>query len=153
MRVDPRLAAAAALMTAVCILSPAPVRAADVGIRAGLYTDPTDPFIGAELLLGLSRQVFLNPNVEYVFRENETYMTFNGDFHYDFHTHGPAYVWLGAGLGVIYHNPEGPAESTTDVGANFLAGVGAKGRVIPYIQAKLIVKDNTQFSIAAGVRF
>ena len=152
MRLISRLVSTTALAVLVSLLSAAPARAANVGVRAGLYTDPTDPFVGAELLLGLSHRVYLNPNVEYIFRDNQTYMTFNGDFHYDFETHGP-YVWVGAGLAVIYHNPDGPVGANTDVGANILLGVGAKGDVIPYVQAKLIIKDNTQFVIAAGIRF
>jgi hypothetical protein len=152
MRINPRLVATTTLAALVSTLSAAPARAANVGVRVGLYTEPTDPFVGAELLLGLSDQVYLNPNAEYIFRDNQTYMTFNGDLHYDFRTHGP-YVWIGAGLAVIYHNPDGPAEATTDVGANLLLGIGARGRVIPYVQAKLVVKDNTQLVIAAGIRF
>jgi hypothetical protein len=152
MRINPSLVATTTLAVLVSLLSAGPARAADVGIRAGLYTEPTDPFIGAELLFRLSHQVYLNPNVEYIFSDNQTYMTFNGDFHYDFHTHGP-YVWIGAGLALIYQNPDGPAEGNTDVGANILLGVGARGRVIPYVQAKLLIKDDTQFVIAAGIRF
>ena len=147
-----RLIATTGVAALVSLVSAAPARAADVGVRAGLYTEPTDPFVGAELLFRLSHQVYLNPNAEYVFRDSQTYMTFNGDLHYDFHTHGP-YVWIGAGLAVVYHNPDGPAEANTDVGANILLGVGARGNVVPYVQAKLIVKDNTQFVIAAGIRF
>jgi hypothetical protein len=152
MRINARPVAALGLVTLVSLVSAAPARAANVGVRVGLYTEPTDSFVGGELLFRLSHQVFLNPNVEYIFRDGETFMTFNGDFHYDFHTHGP-YVWVGAGLAVIYHDPDGPAEGNTDVGANILLGVGARGRVIPYIQAKLIVKEDTQFVIAAGIRF
>jgi hypothetical protein len=47
----------------------------------------------------------------------------------------------------------GPADSQTDVGANFLFGVGARGDVIPYLQGKLIVSDDTEFVIAFGLRF
>lgn len=130
-----------------------PARAANFGFRTGLYADPTDAFVGVEGLFRVSHQIYLNPNIEYVFADNQTYMTLNADFHYDFHTHGSAYVWAGGGLGLIYHNPDGPADSNTDVGANLLAGVGLKGRVIPYLQAKVIIKDNTQFVMAVGVRF
>jgi hypothetical protein len=152
MRIDPRLVATTALAALATLSSAAPARAANVGIRFGVYTDPTDAFLGGEALFRLSRDVFVNPNIEYVFASNETYMTFNGDFHYDFHTHGP-YVWVGAGLAVIYQNPDGPTPSTTDAGLNLLVGVGARGSVIPYVQAKLIVKDHTQFVLAAGIRF
>jgi hypothetical protein len=135
-------------------LSTSTPAAADMfGLRAGVYTKVEKPFIGAELLVPLSHSVFLDPNVEYVFADAQTYMTFNADFHYDFPTHSPTYVWAGAGLAVIYSNPDGPAPSSTDVGANFIFGVGHRGPVIPYIQAKLIAKSDTEFVIGVGLRF
>lgn len=79
-------------------------------------------------------------------------MTFNADFHYDFPTHGPTYVWAGAGLAVLYSKPEGSG-SSTDVGADFIFGLGHRGPVVPYIQAKLIAKSDTEFVIGVGLRF
>jgi hypothetical protein len=128
--------------------------AADMfGVRAGFYTKAEEPFAGAELLVPLSHSVFLNPNVEYVFTEGRTYMTFNADFHYDFPTRGRTLVWAGAGLAVLYSNPEGQGDSSTDMGANFIFGVGRRGPVVPYVQAKLIAKDDTEFVIGVGLRF
>jgi hypothetical protein len=118
-----------------------PARADDAifGVRFGYYTSAEDAFLGAEALARLAPRVYFNPNVEYVFTDGSTYMTFNGDFHYDFPTHSHAFLWLGAGLAVIYVNPDGSTPSNTDVGANFLAGVGWKsGSVIPYFQLKVI---------------
>jgi hypothetical protein len=123
------------------------------GVRGGVYTDISEAFVGAELLLPVGHDIFVNPNIEYVFVQNATYMTFNMDAHVDLPTHGRAYVWLGAGLGAIYFNPDGPASGNTEVGANFLGGVGLKGDVIPYVQAKVIVKDATEFVLAFGLRF
>jgi hypothetical protein len=144
----------AALVASLALLvSATPARADLVGVRAGVYTNLNKPFAGVELLLALSHDVFLNPNVEYVFIDNDTYLTFNGDFHYDFHTHSRALVWAGGGLAVIFEDPKGPIGSSTDVGANVLLGVGLKGDVIPYVQAKLIAKKNTEFVIAFGLRF
>jgi hypothetical protein len=148
-----RAALFAALAALVTLVSSVPASAdTKFGIRGGIYTDPTDAFAGVEVLFPVSHSVFVNPNFEYIFRENATYWTLNGDVHYDFHTHGP-YLWIGAGLAVVHRDPDGPVESDTDVGANFFAGIGARGRVIPYLQAKVVVKDNTQFSLAAGLRF
>jgi hypothetical protein len=153
MRMNPRLVATTALAVLVGLVSAVPASAGTrFGIRGGIYTDPTDAFAGVEVLVPITHKVYVNPNFEYVFRDNATFWTLNGDFHYDFDTHGP-YLWVGAGLAIVYRNPDGPVDSHTDVGANFLAGIGARGRVIPYIQAKVIVKDNTQFSLAAGLRF
>jgi len=151
MRVARSLAVVAFVLAVLS--TPTPAAADMFGLRAGYYTKAEKPFVGAELLVPLSHSVFLDPNVEYVFTDGLTYMTFNADFHYDFPTHGPTYVWAGAGLAVLYSNPDGPGGSSTDVGANFIFGIGHRGRVVPYIQAKLIAKSDTEFVIGAGLRF
>ena len=124
------------------------------GVRFGYYAESENPFAGAELLFPVVRSVYFNPNVEYVFVDEQTYMTFNADFHYDFPRHHRAFVWLGAGLGLAYVNPDGPTPSDSEVVANFLAGVGlGSGSVIPYFQFKLIAKDSTEAVFAFGLRF
>jgi len=122
------------------------------GVRTGFYTDVDEPFIGIEGLFGLGNHVYLNPNFEYVFTDDPHYMTFNADFHYDFPTRSRAYVWAGAGLGVLYTNPE-VGDSNTDVGLNLLFGVGLKGHVVPYVQGKVIVSEDTAFVLGVGLRF
>jgi hypothetical protein len=97
----------ATVALALLLASAAPAAARDMfGVRTGFYTDVDEPFIGIEGLFGLGHHVYLNPNFEYVFTEDPHYMTFNADFHYDFPTRSRAYVWAGAGLGVLYTNPE-----------------------------------------------
>src|SRR5574339_318411 len=97
MRIHARPVVFIGLSVLVILVCAAPARAANVGVRVGVYTDPTAPFVGGELLFHLSPQVYFKPNVEYVFRDDETFLTYNADLHYDFNTHGP-YVWVGAGL-------------------------------------------------------
>jgi len=124
------------------------------GVRFGYYTDAESAFVGAEGLFRVAPRLYFNPNIEYVFVDDRNYMTFNADFHYDFHTHRPAFFWLGAGLAVIYVNPDGSTPSDTDVGANFLAGVGWRaGSVIPYFQLKVIAKSDTEVVLGFGLRF
>jgi hypothetical protein len=136
----------------VMLWTATPASADMFGVRTGFYTSASKAFLGAELLIPLSHSVFLDPNVEYVFTSGSTYMTFNADFHYDFPTHGATYVWAGAGLAVLYTKPDGSA-SSTDVGADFIFGLGHRGPVVPYVQAKLIAKADTEFVIAVGLRF
>ena len=142
--------AAVALLT--MLASPGAARADNFGVRTGYYTDAGEPFLGVEFLARVGRRVYFNPNFEYVFTDDPHYMTFNADFHYDFRTRSRAYVWAGAGLGVLYTDPK-VGDSNTDLGLNLLFGVGLKGEVIPYIQAKVIVSDNSEFVIGVGVRF
>jgi len=124
------------------------------GIRGGYYTDIGEPFAGVELLTRVAHRVYFNPNFEYVFVDEAKYFTLNGDFHYDFPVAKDVYVWAGAGLGWSHFDFEGPGESDDHLVANLLVGAGVNaGGVIPYVQFKLIVQDNTEFAIAVGLRF
>jgi hypothetical protein len=127
-----------------------------VGGRAGAYTAHGDPFIGGEVLVGVEHDLFLNPNIELVFADNASKATFNFDFHYDFARRGKAFFWLGAGLAVIYVDPDGSPDARTDAGANVLFGVGFQTlgrRWVPYIQAKVLAADDSDFVLGFGVRF
>ncbi len=126
-----------------------------IGVRGGYYTKLDDAFVGGELLIRLDHRLYFNPNVEYVFVNDGKYVTFNGDFHYDFPTHSSAYVWLGAGLALVHDDPPGPDNTQDDVAANFIGGVGFRtgSSVIPYFQAKVIAKHDSLFSLAFGLRF
>jgi len=144
-----------ALAAAILVALPAAAQAdPKFGVRVGYYTEAEDPFIGAELLFRIVHEIYFNPNVEVVLVDNGRYLTANGDFHYDFYSRRRTFLWLGAGLAVLNRDPEGPAEGDTDLGLNLLGGIGARrGRVIPYAQAKVILKSDTEFVIAVGLRF
>jgi hypothetical protein len=145
------------LVASVCVAAQPATAFADgvqFGVRGGYYTKVDKPFLGAELLARVAPRLYFNPNVEYVFVDNGTYMTFNGDFHYDFPTHSRTYTWLGAGLALVRVDPEGLANANTDLAANLLGGIGfRRGSVIPYIQAKAIIKSDSLVSLAVGLRF
>jgi len=124
------------------------------GVRGGYYSKVDAAFAGAELLVPVAHRFYFNPNFEYVFVSNGSYVTYNADFHYDIAVDRPMYVWLGGGLGIVVDNPEGPDNTTTQAAANFLGGIGFRaGSVIPYFQAKVIAKENSVFSFAFGIRF
>jgi hypothetical protein len=125
------------------------------GVRVGVYTDQSDLFVGGELLFPVASRLYINPNVEWVFVENGTYMTFNLDGHLDIYPRGTsAFLWFGGGLAIIYRKPEG-AGSNADTGLNLLGGLGWRtgSGIIPYVQLKLIVKDGTQGVVGIGLRF
>jgi hypothetical protein len=144
------------LVAGTCAIA-APRAAADdlkVGARVGFYTEVSKPFVGGELLVRVAHRLYFNPNLEVVFVDDGSYLTFNGDFHYDFPTKRPLYLWLGGGLGVVSVNPDGPDNSDTHLAANFLGGIGFRaGSTIPYFQAKVIAMSDSEFSLAFGIRF
>jgi hypothetical protein len=151
MTASSRLALAAAVLLALPAAAQADPK---FGFRLGYYTEAEDPFIGAELLFRLAPDLYFNPNLEVVLVDNGRYLTANGDVHYDLPAGRRTFLWVGAGLAVLNRDPEGPAEGDTDLGLNLLAGIGARrGRVIPYAQAKVILKSDTEFVIGVGLRF
>ncbi|HSE39374.1 MAG TPA: hypothetical protein VLH08_01300 [Acidobacteriota bacterium] len=130
------------------------------GVRAGGYFDPSDASIGAELLMNINneRTLFFNPNVEYVFQERASLWAINFDFHYDMlSAHEPVYFWLGGGPAILHRDPDNELlRSDTDFGVNVFAGLGFKIRgssLVPYIQPKYTIADNSRFSLAFGLRF
>ena len=139
-------------------LAPSPAGAEiDPGVRAGFYSDASEGFVGIELLTGITGRWYFNPNLEYVFVDNGSLWTLNGDVHYDLETGTPFAVWLGGGLAAIFSEvdlPRGRSEDDTEIGLNLLAGGGAKrGAIRPYLQGKLVIADNTEAVIAFGLRF
>jgi hypothetical protein len=124
-----------------------------VGGRAGAYTSHGDPFVGGEVLVGVEDDLFLDPNIEVVFADHASKATFNFDVHYDFARRGRAFFWLGAGLAVIYVDPDGTPEAETDAGANIFFGVGFRTqgrRWVPYIQAKILAADDSDFVLGGS---
>lgn len=150
------LLAGACALSGGLIVSPALARP-DFGVRGGAYSEETGAFLGAEALFGVdsAHHWFGNPNLEHAFVDDGDLTTASFDFHYDFLTTKPYTVWAGAGPTVIFKDGEAFAgEDDTDAGVNLLVGVGAKkGDVRPYGQMKVIVADDTQAVLGAGIRF
>jgi len=132
-----------------------PLEAQSLDIRFGRYTDRKEFFVGAGLLSAITNRFYFNPNVEYITVSKGTQMTFNLDFHLDFYTVSPVFFWLGAGLAVLYNNPQGPVKGKTDFGANLLFGLGIRthSSLVPYVQGKVILADNDEFAFGVGLRF
>lgn len=145
----------AVLLLALCglLAFPETSRAVDFGVRGGFYSDAESGFLGAELLTGLTRSWYLNPNFEYVFVDDGDLYTLNLDAHYDFPTRSPFYLWAGGGPAVIFS--DNGFEDETDIGLNLLAGVGfGKGQALrPYVQGKVVISDDTEAVLGVGIRF
>lgn len=142
---------------------PQPAEAVDFGVRGGFYSDSEAGFVGAELLTGISRHWYFNPNLEYVFVDDGNLYTLNADFHYDFPAQDDFYFWVGGGPALIFSEIDPPrncrnceGDDETDLGLNLLAGVGfgsTRAAIRPYLQGKVIVSDETEAVLGVGVRF
>lgn len=150
------------LLAATALLAPAASADDwDFGLRAGLYTEEPDPFIGVEALTQLgSSSWFFNPNAEIILIDNGDAAGLNADFHYDFDVDLPVYMWAGGGPAILFQDRDLPRnaranEDDTDFGANLLFGIGFKtqGTWRPYAQAKVLIADEDEAVLAVGVRF
>ncbi|HEX5041985.1 MAG TPA: hypothetical protein VFV75_03715 [Candidatus Polarisedimenticolaceae bacterium] len=143
----------AALLAAAA--TPAARADVDLDLRAGIYTDGSDGFLGGGILwdVGQRGHWMANPNLEYVFVNNGDLFTLNGDVHYDLQVDAPFAVWAGGGPALLFADPD-EGDSETDFGLNLLAGIGAKeGGIRPFAQVKLIVSDESQLVFGFGLRF
>ena len=120
----------------------------DWGVRAGVAFEGPDPLVGIEALWAFTPQLFFNPNVEMIFRDNDDEtVSINADLHYDLPTGGNDFIWVGAGLAALVSDED-------DFGANLLAGYGwDKKSYVPYAQLKVFIGDNSEASLAVGIRF
>jgi hypothetical protein len=131
----------------------------DFGVRGGVYNDADAAFLGAELLTPFfARGWYFNPNVEYVFVDDGNLWTLNLDAHYDLRTGAPFNFWLGGGPAIIFQSSDCRRcenNDDTNVGLNLLAGLGFMPRaaIRPYVQGKFTLSDETEASIAFGLRF
>lgn len=148
------------LVTAICLLpllcgmATVPAGAGDFGIRGGVYLDDTDPFVGIEWLGDFRGLWDVNPNFEVIFPDNVDRYSLNLDFHRDF-PGADAAVWLGAGGGLIFTDPDNRfADDETDAAINLLAGIGTRtGAVRPYGQLKVVLSDESEAVVMGGLRF
>lgn len=153
-----RILAAAILAGAAVLCPPRAAAEIDFGLRAGYYTDVEEFFLGAEILtpIGDSRRWFFNPNVEFVFVDPGDLATVNLDVHYDFQTDDDdVYLWAGGGPAVVFRDRGGRRDDDeTDPALNLLAGIGWQlEAIVPYVQGKIVLSDDSEAVLAVGVRF
>ena len=99
-----------------------------------------------------SDRLFFNPNVELAVADSYV-VTVNGDFSFVLTPRSTAQLWIGAGVGYINRSTFLRADRSGLVG-NLLLGVGmGSRRVRPYVQAKVILGEESHWSFVFGVRF
>jgi len=138
------VAAGAAL---ALVLAPPAFAHTDGELRGGFYNDAEEGFVGGGLLFDLGDTWNFNPNLEWVFVESYDYFTVNGDFHKDLNASGD-------GPALIIRDRDFPGGDDTSLGLNLFGGLGAKrGAVRPFGQLKFTASDNSETSLALGLRF
>lgn len=132
------------------------VSATTFGVRAGYYFDADAVAVGTEILTPIDTEQhwFFNPNFELAMGDVRDMAMVSADFHYDFQPSTSSAIWAGAGPAMIIIDRGPYSDDDTELGANFLLGMGSNtGNVRPYAQFKATVMDNSEASLAIGLRF
>jgi hypothetical protein len=142
-------------LAVTCIgIASTPAPANDLSAHLGYYFDSEAVSLGFGMLTGLTDnhpRWFFNPNAEMIVGDSDM-AAFNFDFHYDFAANQDLTFWAGAGPGLYLIDQ--PFDDDLEVGLNLLAGFGKQtGSVRPFIQGKAVVMDNSEATLAVGLRF
>ena len=144
------------LLPAISLVVPAAQAESNfaVDVRGGFNADKEEGLLGAGILTGVGEAWDFNPNVEWTMVPNGSYFTVNGDFHRDFYsTSSGAALWLGAGPALAVWRRDVGSDDTR-FGVNLFGGIGAThGSFRPYGQAKVMLANASEFSLALGARF
>jgi hypothetical protein len=146
---------AAGLLILATMLAPSAAAETRFGIHAGIWTDDGDPLVGGDVVLSLHEPHWtLNPSVEYVAGNRVDRWIVNGDALYDLDLDTKAEVWVGGGLAILFKDHD-RGGSDTDLGLNLLAGAGlnTSSGLLPYVQGKAVISDDSSFAFVLGLRF
>lgn len=122
------------------------------GVRAGVYMDQDDGFVGVHAISVIARHWKFAPNFEYVLVDRGSLFTINADFQHDLPSRSSTVFWLGGGLGISHASFRDV--SNTDTGLNLLVGANFGRRpACPFIQAKVTFFDDNALVLGGGITF
>ena len=148
-----------ALRTAVCGLALVIGGAATAGAQTNrmhlgpqiAYDFDIEEFgLGAQFSTPIVNRVEFYPSAMFYFVDPGSYFNLNADLKWRVAKDRPNWLYVGGGLNVARFSNDGDAD--TDLGLNLLAGAESlKGRVHPFVEARLILADGSRFQIGAGL--
>jgi hypothetical protein len=156
MRLHPRsiarLCSILAFALAVTTTSASAQAGTHVGARLGYNFDSEDAILGANLTVPISTRIEFYPSLDLYTPDRGNKIGFNGDVKVLLPASGSYNLYAGGGLGIVNRNVGDV--SNTDVGVNLLFGIESRlGRIHPFGEARILLHDETQLVLLAGVNF
>lgn len=95
------------------------------GLHGGFSSGPDQFVIGPHLNLdAVGEHLYVVPSGEVGFGDHAFTMSFNGDLQYRFVVHrSKVHPYAGGGMTLFFFDPDGPGESSTNLGVNALGGI------------------------------
>ena len=126
--------------------------ATHVGARLGFNTDTREAVLGLNLTVPISTRIEFYPSIDLYVPDRGNKVGFNGDVKVLLPYRSGLQLFGGGGVGIVNRN-EGDF-SNTDVGINLLFGLESRvGRIHPFGEARILLHDDTQLVLLAGVNF
>ena len=106
--------------------------------------------LGAQFSAPIVNRVEFYPSLMFYFVDPGSFFNVNADIKWRVAKDRPNWLYVGGGLNVARRSVAG--EGDTDLGLNLLAGAESlKGRIHPFVEARLILADGSRFQIGAGL--
>ena len=121
------------------------------GVRGGTYSDPSDPFIGADAKIGLGG-FHVIPNIEWVFVDGGDFFTLNVDGTMTIFPIPILDPYVGAGVGWVRVKPDN-LDATNEGAFNLIGGVSFNVPLDPFVQIKYVITEDNTWVFAVGARF
>ena len=98
-----------------------------IGPRVGFSVDPDQLLLGGQAIIGeIAPNLTFDPSLELGFGDEVTTFAANFDLHYHFDIENVTWrPYAGAGADIVFFEPDGPADSDTEVGGALIVGAGA----------------------------
>jgi hypothetical protein len=123
-----------------------------VGPRIGYDFQSDEAVLGASLTVPISTRIEFYPSIDIYTPDRGNKVGFNGDVKVYLPTRASYDLYAGGGLGIVNQNLGDV--SNTDVGVNLLFGIASRvGAINPFGEAKLLIHDDTQLVLLAGMNF
>ncbi len=118
------------------------------GLHLGYNFDVDELLLGAQLSWPIVPDLDLYPSFDYYFVSGRSLWALNFDVKYRPPTRYGAW-YVGGGLDLMHASAGGTGGTNSNL--NLLTGLeGRRGRTRPYVEARFILGDNTQFQLGGG---
>jgi hypothetical protein len=125
-----------------------------LGPRLSYQFDLEKIGVGAQFSAPIARHLEFYPSFDYFFVDNGSFWQLNADLKYGIVSEAINWLYLGGGLNLARSDAGTASEARTRAGANLFAGAESRrGRVHPFAEFRVVLRDGSAAQLAAGLNF
>jgi hypothetical protein len=125
-----------------------------LGPRLSYQFDLEEFGVGAQFSAPIARHLEFYPSFDYFFVDNGSFWQLNADLKYSIVSEAINWLYLGGGLNLARRDTDTPNDARTRAGVNLFAGAESRrGRVHPFAEFRVVLRDGSAAQLAAGLNF